>query len=140
MQRSYPSTPLVGVSVLCYDETRVLLIKRGKNPYKDHWSLPGGLVELGETLIAAAKRELWEETGVTADLNGPIETFDSIQHDDHGRVISHFILVMFQGPLIEGQAIAGDDAAALDWVTPDQLDDRLTTPGTPERIRKHLEV
>ena len=140
MQRSYPSTPLVGVSILCYEGERVLLIKRGKQPYKDHWSLPGGLVELGETLKAAAERELLEETGLTANLGDPVETFDSIQRDSAGQVISHYILTIFRGARRDGQATAGDDASALEWLTFDQIDDRLTTPGTTERIRRHFIV
>ncbi|MEM8701368.1 MAG: NUDIX hydrolase [Pseudomonadota bacterium] len=138
MSRLYPDAPRVGVSVLCHDQGRVLLIKRDKDPFKGYWSLPGGLVELGEPLLDAAKRELWEETGVEADLSEPVETFDSIQFDDSGRVLSHFILTVFCGAHLSGDAIAGDDASATDWVRPEQLDDRPTTPGTAERILRHL--
>ncbi|MEP3048678.1 MAG: NUDIX hydrolase [Roseibium sp.] len=138
MQRSYPSAPLVGVSVLCIDGNRVLLIKRGKDPYKDHWSLPGGLVELGEPLIAAAHRELWEETRIKANLTGPVETFDTIQRDDNGQVVSHYVLSVFLGSPVSGEAIAGDDAAALEWVAAHRVQDRLTTPGTPDRISRLL--
>jgi len=138
MSRFYPDAPRVGVSVLCYRGDKALLIQRGKEPYKGHWSLPGGLVELGETLAEAAERELFEETGVKADLGEPVETFDSIQHDVSGRVASHFILTIFRGRYSGGEPVAGDDAAALEWVPVEKLDDRLTTPGTPERIRRYL--
>ncbi|PVB63002.1 NUDIX domain-containing protein [Labrenzia sp. 011] len=138
MSRLYPDAPRVGVSVLCHRNGQVLLIKRGKAPYKDHWSLPGGLVELGETLREAAERELLEETGVKAHLEDPAETFDSIQRDADGTVCAHFILAVFCGAYLSGTAVAGDDAAALEWVAPDRLDDRLTTPGTPERVRRLL--
>ncbi|WP_306140899.1 NUDIX hydrolase [Roseibium sp. MMSF_3412] len=138
MSRFYPDAPRVGVSVLCHDDGRVLLIQRGKDPFKGFWSLPGGLVELGEPLLAAAKRELWEETGVEADLSEPVETFDSIQFDDNGKVLTHFILTVFCGALRSGKAVAGDDARALAWVRPEELDDRPTTPGTADRIRRHL--
>lgn len=138
MSRFYPDAPRVGVSVLCHDNGRVLLIKRGKDPFKGCWSLPGGLVELGEPLLEAARRELREETGVEADLFEPVETFDSIQFDDKGKVLTHFILTVFCGALRSGDAIAGDDASAIEWVQPEALDDRPTTPGTIERIRRHL--
>jgi len=139
MSRFYPDAPRVGVSVLCHRDGRALLIKRGKEPYKDHWSLPGGLVELGETLLEAAERELLEETGVTAALDVPSETFDTIQRDPDGKVASHFVLAVFCGAYRSGDARAGDDAAALEWVPLDLLDGRLTTPGTPERIRRLLD-
>lgn len=138
MSRFYPDAPRVGVSVLCHDRGRVLLIKRGKDPFKGCWSLPGGLVELGEPLLDAARRELWEETRVEADLSEPVETFDSIQLDDDGKVQTHFILTVFCGALRSGEAVAGDDASAVDWVCPEDLDDRPTTPGTAGRIRRHL--
>ncbi|MDN3718421.1 NUDIX domain-containing protein [Roseibium salinum] len=77
MSRLYPDAPRIGVSVLCHRDGRVLMVKRGKDPYKGHWSLPGGLVELGETLLEAAERELLEETGAKAHLEMPAETFDS---------------------------------------------------------------
>lgn len=138
MSRFYPDAPRVGVSVLCHRDGHALLVKRGKDPYKGHWSLPGGLVELGETLAQAAERELLEETGVIATLGEPVETFDSIQLDENGKVLTHFILTVFSGAYDAGEAVAGDDAAAIDWVHPDELDARQTTPGTPDRIRRHL--
>jgi 8-oxo-dGTP diphosphatase len=139
MTRFYPDAPRAGVSVLCHREGRALLVKRGKPPYEGHWSLPGGLVELGETLRDAALRELLEETGVTADLDAPVETFDSIQRDETGRVLTHFILTVFAGAYAGGTPLAGDDAAALDWLRPDELEERPTTPGTAERIRRILQ-
>lgn len=138
MSRFYPDAPRIAVSVLCHNDGQVLLVQRGKDPFKHCWSLPGGLVELGETLAEAAARELLEETGVTAEIGEPVETFDSIQRDEEGRVVTHFVLAVFSGRYTGGEAKAADDAAALEWVAPTDLDRRRTTPGTPERIRKHL--
>lgn len=139
MSRFYPDAPRASVSVLCHQDGRALLVKRGRPPYKDHWSLPGGVIELGETLQQAAARELLEETGVTADLGDPVETFDSIQRDEDGRVVTHFVLTVFCGPYLAGTAEARDDAADLDWVRLEDLDARLTTPGTPERVRRLMQ-
>ena len=139
MSRFYPTAPRASVSVLCHRDDLVLMVKRARAPFKDHWSLPGGVIELGETLLEAAERELLEETRVTATLGEPIETFDSIQRDAEGKVVTHFILTVFKGPLASGQAQAGDDAAEVDWVHPDDVDKRLTTPGTPARIRRHMQ-
>ncbi|MBN9669210.1 NUDIX hydrolase [Roseibium aggregatum] len=138
MSRFYPDAPRVGVSVLCYRDGKALLVRRGREPFKGHWSLPGGLVELGETLAEAAARELLEETGVTADIGTPMETFDSIQRDAAGKVVTHFVLTVFCGRHVHGDPKAGDDAAALDWVPLEDLDDLLTTPGTAARIRRLL--
>ena len=138
MSRFYPDAPRASVSVLCHRDGRALVVKRGKPPFKDHWSLPGGVIELGETLQEAAARELMEETGVTAELGLPVETFDSIQRDEDGRVVTHFILTVFCGTYVSGTPEAQDDAAALDWVLPEDLATRPTTPGTPERIRRLL--
>lgn len=138
MSRFYPDAPRAGVSVLCHRNGRALVIKRGKPPFKDHWSLPGGLIELGETLRDAAARELLEETGVAAALAHPVETFDSIQRDETGKVATHFILTVFCAAYLSGTPEAGDDATALDWLLPEELADRLTTPGTPERVRRLL--
>lgn len=135
ISRTYPRCPLLGVSALCYKQDQVLLIRRGKPPYQGHWSLPGGLVELGEPLRSAAERELHEETGIRADLGDPVDTFDSINKDETGVVVSHFVLVVFSGPYRSGRLRAADDAADASWVTPTQLDQLLTTPGTPARIR-----
>lgn len=136
VQRTYPSSPLLGVSVLCHRGEDVLLIKRGKQPYKDHWSLPGGLVHLGEPLKAAAERELMEETGLIAELGDPVDTFDIIQRDDGGEILSHFVLVVFAGPYVEGSLKAADDAADAAWVPLERLNDYRTTPGTSLRIQR----
>jgi ADP-ribose pyrophosphatase YjhB (NUDIX family) len=136
MSRQYPTAPIISVSILCRCDGAALLIKRGKPPYKDYWSLPGGKVELGETLADAAARELFEETGLTGDLAGPVEIFDSIQRDETGRVQAHFVLAVFVSEKPEGTLIAGDDAAAAEWVPFNELDNRLSTPATVERIRR----
>ncbi len=138
VSRSYPPVPLLGVSVVCHRNDDILLIKRSKPPYQDHWSLPGGLVDLGESLKGAAERELLEETGIRADLGAPVDTFDSIHKDAEGRVSSHFVLVVFSGPYISGTVAAGDDAADAGWIPLSGLDDLETTPGTPLIIRRIL--
>lgn len=132
------AAPTVAVSVLCHKNGSALLIKRAKPPYKDHWSLPGGKVKLGEPLLAAAKRELLEETGLSADLKGPVETFDSIQRDENGHILFHYVLAVFVGSARSDDLRAGDDAAAAEWVSLTKLGNRLTTPGTAERVRRLL--
>jgi len=139
ISRKFPTAPLLGVSALCYRDDKVLLIKRGKSPYEGHWSLPGGLVELGEPLLQAANRELMEETGITATLSGPFDVFDSIHHDKRGAVVSHFVLAVFAGPYLAGSLVPADDAADGKWIETTELDRMRTTPGTPDRIRRILQ-
>ncbi len=138
MSSRLPTAPVMSVSVLCHKNGTALLIKRGKPPFKNHWSLPGGKVELGETMMAAAKRELMEETGLIADMSGPVEVFDSIQRDDADQVTSHYVLAVFVAKNPTGTTVASDDAVAAEWVSPSDLDDRLLTPGTAKRIRRLL--
>lgn len=139
--------PRIGVSVLCHKAGKVLLVRRAKEPYLGFWSLPGGLVEFGETLRIAAARELFEETCVVADLEAEaVEVFDIIRPDEPAGgeerpaplTGHHFVLAVFRGAHLSGEARAGDDAGDIAWAAAADLDDRLLTPGTAERIRRHL--
>ncbi|WP_321342509.1 NUDIX hydrolase [Breoghania sp.] len=136
--RRFPTHPLPGVSIACCREGRVLLAQRGNPPFEGYWSFPGGLVEVGETLQDAALRELAEETGLIARIGDLIETFDIINRDEIGRVEHHYILSLFMAHAGEGTAIAGDDAAAVVWATPEDFADMALTPGTAERARRAL--
>lgn len=136
--RLYPKHPLVGVSALIHNGSRVLLIKRGKEPFKDHWSLPGGMIEVGETMQEAVERELMEETSIRARNLQHFETFDSIQRDGAGEVSSHFILTVFSGSYASGLLTKGDDAVEAAWLNIEELRDLLLTPGTLERAQRFL--
>jgi ADP-ribose pyrophosphatase YjhB (NUDIX family) len=114
--RRYPDRPLLGVSVAVWRSERVLLVKRGRPPLLGKWSLPGGLVEAGETLAEAAARELGEETGVTADDFTAIDRAEIIVKDDDGRVDRHYVLIVFGATYRSGEAVAADDAADVRWV------------------------
>jgi len=102
--------PAVGVVVLHGDE--VLLVRRGTPPRQGQWSLPGGRIEFGETVEAAALRELKEETGVEAQLLGMIEVLDAIfTSRTSGDVTRHYVLIDFAARWLSGEPVAGDDAA-----------------------------
>lgn len=133
--RATPGRPVLGVSVLVERQGSVVLVRRGKPPFKGVWSLPGGTVELGEPLAEAAIREMREETGLDVSL-GPVQTaLDVISHADDGKVSSHFALVVFRATVVGGTLEAGDDAAAAEWVSICDLNDRPMTPGTAELIK-----
>ena len=123
---------------MCWKQNQVLLIKRGHEPYKGLWSLPGGLIELGESLVEAANRELHEETNITAQITEQLETFDSIQRDKTGKLKFHFVLVVFKAKYIAGDEFAKDDATEVKWYTTDELTNLRLTPNTKQRIEKYI--
>jgi len=110
-----PLKPSTGASVLVYDRDKFLLIKRGKEPYKGHWSLPGGSQEVGETLEEAAKRELKEETDLNAEDLKFAKIRDRITYDADGAIKYHFVLATFVTNLFSGEPKAMDDAADIGW-------------------------
>ena len=135
-KRDYPTLPLLGVSIICWKHSQVLLVKRGNAPFKGRWSLPGGLVNLGETLTDAAKRELWEETNINAQITKQLETFDSIQKDKKGKIKFHYALVVFEAKYFSGEAHAQDDVSEVNWCSMDQVEKLKLTPNTKQRIEK----
>lgn len=116
--RQYPERPIVGVGAVIVDEGRVVLIKRKYEPLKGHWSLPGGMVEIGETLESALSREMLEETGLRVDVGPVIEVFDRIMHDEQKRVRYHFVLIDYLCWPAGGTLTPGSDVDAAIWVDP----------------------
>lgn len=119
--RTYPPRPVVGVGAIVLDAGRVLLIKRAHEPLKGQWSLPGGGVELGETLEAATAREVREETGLDVEVGPIVDVIDRIDSDADGRVAHHFVLVDFVCRPSGGVLRAASDADAAEWVSLDAL-------------------
>jgi ADP-ribose pyrophosphatase YjhB (NUDIX family) len=114
--RQYPDRPYLGVSVAVWRDGAVLLIKRGRPPFAGFWSFPGGGVELGEGLEAAAAREVREETGIHVAILRQIDRAEIIARDGDGRIERHYVLIVFAGRSIGGEIKAGDDAAEARWV------------------------
>jgi 8-oxo-dGTP diphosphatase len=117
-------------------EGRVLLIRRGQAPLKGEWSLPGGVVELGETLEQAVCREVLEETGFVVEVLEVVKAFDRISRDGEGRVQYHYVLVDFLCRVVGGALACGSDALEGRWAAVDDLEG--LTPLTVEVIRKAL--
>jgi ADP-ribose pyrophosphatase YjhB (NUDIX family) len=122
MAREYPAHPVVGVGAVIVRGARALIVKRGHEPRKGEWSLPGGLLNLGESLTDAVRREVKEETGLDVELGPIVETFDRIHRDEDGRIRYHFVIVDYVCWSASGNAVAGSDADDVAWVTGDEVE------------------
>jgi 8-oxo-dGTP diphosphatase len=114
----------------------VLLVRRGHNPGRGNWAMPGGRLRLGETLAQAARREVREETSVEIEPGEVLSVTDLIQRDDAGRVRYHYVLVDLLARYVGGEPRAGSDALDVRWVTACDLD----TYPMPDRTRRVLEM
>lgn len=119
--RKYPPRPVVGVGAVILHDSRVVLIRRKYEPLAGQWSLPGGTLELGESLEAGVAREIGEETGLDVEVGPVVEVFDRILLDAGGRVQYHFVLVDYLCRPIGGRLQAGSDVDAAVWVLPSEI-------------------
>jgi 8-oxo-dGTP diphosphatase len=140
MAREYPEHPVVGVGAVVVRNGKALIIKRAHEPRKGEWSLPGGLLELGESLQDAARREIKEETSLDIEVGPVIETFDRVHRDDQGKIRYHFVIVDFVCWANGGEAVPGSDAEGVAWVTPGEIDDYQVNAHAKAVILKGLEV
>ena len=123
MAREYPQHPVVGVGAVVVRDGKALIIKRAHEPRKGEWSLPGGLLELGESLQDAVRREIKEETNLDIEVGPVIETFDRVHRDEDGKIRYHFVIVDFVSWPKGGQAVPGSDADGVAWVTAAEIDE-----------------
>ncbi len=134
--RAYPSRPFLAASVAVFRGGLVLLAERAVPPGVRCFSLPGGLVESGETLRQAAARELREETGVEAEIVGFNDHVEVIERDADGRVMAHFVVTSFVGRWLGGEGTTGPEALRTLWVAPDRIDGLATTPNLGQILRR----
>jgi len=120
-KREYPDAPVVGVGGVVIEDGRALLIRRGSPPLQGEWSIPGGTLELGETIEHGVQRELREETGVEVHVLDLIEVFDRIFPDGNGKPQYHFVIVDYLCEAVRGTARAGSDVTDTAWVREDEL-------------------
>jgi 8-oxo-dGTP diphosphatase len=121
MKREYPESPLVGVGAVIVQDQRVFLIRRGQAPLLGEWSLPGGVLECGETLREAVVREAREETGLVVETGEMLGVYERVIRGDDGRVRYHYVLIDFLCRPAGGELEAASDAADVRWFTRDQL-------------------
>ena len=117
----YPLVPRVGVGAITIHEGRILLVKRGIEPSRGLWAIPGGTLNLGETLQECAAREILEETGITIKVGNCVYVFDFFEHDENGKIKFHFVVVDFAGQYLSGEPKGADDAEEARWLKPVEL-------------------
>ena len=136
--QTHPDHPVVGVGAVALDGDCVLLVKRGHEPLKGEWSLPGGAVELGETLEAAVAREVREETDLDVAVGPIVDVLDRLHRDPDGRVRYHYVLVDFLCHVRSGTLAPGSDADDAVWARLDELARFSLTDTTVRVIQKAL--
>ena len=117
----YPDHPRVAVGAVVFKDKCVLLVRRGQPPAENLWAIPGGSVEIGETLQRAAEREIREETGIQIRAGKPVYTFDVIERDPNGRIRFHYVIVDLTAEYVSGELTAGDDAIEARWFSADEI-------------------
>ena len=138
MNREYPESPLIGVGAVIVEQNRVLLIRRGQPPLLGEWSLPGGVLECGETLREAVVREAREETGLAVEPGEMLGVYERIIRDEEKRLRYHYVLIDFLCRPMGGDLKAGSDAADVRWFTRGELPDLNLAYDANDVVRKGL--
>jgi 8-oxo-dGTP diphosphatase len=138
--REYPQRPIVGVGGVVISGGRALLIRRGHPPLQGEWSIPGGTLEVGETISEGVRRELEEEAGIQVRVLELIEVFERIYHDAAGRIQYHFVILDYLCELLGGDARAGSDVVDVAWASESELAEYRLTPTATRVILKAFEM
>ncbi|MCX8170133.1 MAG: NUDIX hydrolase [Candidatus Methanomethyliaceae archaeon] len=134
--REYPDRPIIGAGILVIDNGKVLLIKRGNDPNKGLWSIPGGMVGLGESPEEAAIREFKEETGLDAIIEDLLGVFNVVIRDDKGKIKYHYVVIDYLGKVIGGMLKPGSDVLDAKWFEINELS-KIQTSAT---LKKAIEL
>jgi ADP-ribose pyrophosphatase YjhB (NUDIX family) len=140
MNREYPDVPLIGVGAVIVDAGRVALVRRGQPPLLGEWSIPGGVLEVGETLREGAMREAREETGLIVDAGELLGIFERLVPGEDGRLRYHYVLMDFLCVWTGGDLLAASDAADVRWFRPEELEALKLAPDTLAVIQKAFET
>jgi ADP-ribose pyrophosphatase YjhB (NUDIX family) len=136
MQREFPEVPLVGVGAIIIQDSRVLLVKRAHPPLQAQWSIPGGVLEVGELVREAAIREAREETGLIVEPEDLLGVYDRILRNVEQRVQYHYVLIDFLCRRVAGDLAAASDAAEVRWFRPEELPPLNLAEDTQDVIQK----
>ena len=137
--KEYPDQPRVAVGAIVFKNNRVLLVRRGKPPALDLWAIPGGSVEVCETLQRAAEREIFEETGITIQALEPVFTFDYIERDEFGCARFHYVIIDLIADYVKGEPKAGDDATEARWVSSQELAGLKVSSKTRQLLKERFD-
>jgi len=113
--------PQIGVGAVVFKDNKILLVKRKNPPAKNQWAIPGGRLQLGETLREACQREILEETGINIKVGELIYTFEVIERRADGQILFHYVILDFLADYLSGTAIPGDDAIEVGWFSPQDI-------------------
>ena len=138
--RRYPKRPLVGVGAIIFRRDRILMAQRGKQPLQGWWSLPGGALELGESLEDAVCREVLEETGLVVRRVELFEVFERIIRDAAGAPEYHYVLIDYVCRVTGGELRPGDDVCSVEWVRRGDLANLQITEGTLAVIERAFDA
>lgn len=136
MGTEYPDRPRVAIGGVVIKDDRVLLVRRGKAPAFGQWAIPGGSVELGETLKQAVEREIREETGIAVRAGEVCHLFETIRRDDHGRVRFHYVIIDLMAEHLSGEPVPASDVTEAAWMPFAELDNRSINASTVQLLRK----
>jgi mutator protein MutT len=135
MEREYPKAPLVGVGAIIVENGRVVMVKRGHAPLAGEWSIPGGALEVGESVREAAVREAQEETGLTVEPTELLGVYDRVLRDEAGRIRYHYVLIDFLCRRVAGELRAAGDADEARWFKADEVAKLTLAEDTADVIR-----
>lgn len=136
MGTEYPDRPRVAIGGVVIKDGRVLLVRRGKPPAFGEWAIPGGSVELGETLKQAVEREIYEETGVTVRAGEVCHLFEAVKRDDDGRIRFHYVIIDLMAEHMSGEPVPASDVTEAAWLGSEDLEDRAINTSTVELLQK----
>lgn len=122
MAREYPEHPIIGVAAIVLRGDDVLLVQRGREPARGLWGLPGGMLELGETVAEGVRREVLEECGVEVEVGPLVGVFEPMQRDDDGLLRYHYVVLDYLARYVGGELLAADDADDARWVALEGLE------------------
>jgi ADP-ribose pyrophosphatase len=136
MGTEYPDRPRVAIGGVVIKDDRVLLVRRGKPPAFGEWAIPGGSVELGETLKQAVERELREETGIIVRAGEVCHLFEAVKRDDHGLVQFHYVIIDLMADHLSGEPAPASDVTEAAWLAPEDLEESDINTSTLALLRK----
>ena len=140
MKRDYPERPIIGIGAVIVEGERFVLVKRGREPHKNEWSIPGGVLECGESIKEAVVREAREETSLDIEPLALVEVFERIIRDPDGRIQFHYVIMDYLCRVKSGTLRAGEDAADARWLRQSDLQDLKVADGTVGVLRKALQI